>query len=122
MALPEDGHLLRIFIGESDRHNRQPLYQWIVREARRVGLAGATVLRGIEGFGGRSRLHTAKFLRLSSDLPVIFTTSPQSKVDLFWDLVDAMGLPRDRIKLVNPHCWVSGLWHHAKCRANLQPP
>jgi len=89
MTLPEDGHLLRIFIGENDRHERQPLYQWIVREARRVGLAGATVLRGIEGFGGRSRLHTAKFLRLSSDLPIIIEiVDTIEKIEAFLPVID----------------------------------
>lgn len=67
----KQGHLLRIFIGESDTHDNMPLYEWIVRKAREMGLAGATVLRGLEGFGARSRIHTAKILRLSSDLPVI---------------------------------------------------
>lgn len=69
--LPETGHLLRIFIGEDDRHEGMPLYEWIVREARSRGLAGATVLRGLEGFGAHSRLHTAKILRLSTDLPIV---------------------------------------------------
>ena len=71
MVLPREGHLLRIFIGESDRHEGMPLYEWIVRKAREQGLAGATVLRGLEGFGAHSRLHTAKVLRLSSDLPIV---------------------------------------------------
>ena len=71
MVLPEEGHLLRIYIGESDRHEGKPLYEWIVREARKFGLAGATAIRGIEGFGAHSRVHTAKLLRLSSSLPII---------------------------------------------------
>ena len=71
MAGTNQGQLLRIFIGESDRHEGQPLYEWIVREARRQGLAGATVLRGLQGFGAHSRVHTAKILRLSADLPVV---------------------------------------------------
>ncbi|MFV2072666.1 MAG: DUF190 domain-containing protein [Thermoanaerobaculales bacterium] len=71
MTTTDKGHLLRIFIGESDRHKGMPLSEWIVREARRQGLAGATVLRGVEGFGAHSRLHTTKILRLSSDLPVV---------------------------------------------------
>jgi len=69
--LPKDGTLLRIFVGESDRHRGLPLYEWIVRKAREQGLAGATVLRGLEGFGAHSRLHTAKILRLSTDLPIV---------------------------------------------------
>ena len=71
MMLPKDGTLLRIFVGESDRHRGLPLYEWIVRKAREQGLAGATVLRGLEGFGAHSRLHTAKILRLSTDLPIV---------------------------------------------------
>jgi len=71
MTLPEDGKLLRIFIGESDRWEHRPLYEAIVLKARELGLAGATVLRGPMGFGAASRLHTAKILRLSDDLPLI---------------------------------------------------
>lgn len=71
MILPEEGELLRIFIGENDKYKGKPLFEWIVRQARQFGLAGATVLRGLEGFGAHSRVHTAKLLRLSSDLPVV---------------------------------------------------
>ncbi len=66
-----DARLLRIFIGESDTHDGRPLYQAIVETLRRQGLAGATVLRGIEGFGKSSRLHIAHILRLSEDLPIV---------------------------------------------------
>lgn len=69
--LSEDGYLLRVFIGESDKQDGMPLYEWIVRKAKTTGLAGATVLRGIEGYGGHSRLHTSKILQLSTDLPII---------------------------------------------------
>lgn len=65
------GRLLRIFIGESDTHDGRPLYQAIVETLRRQGLAGATVLRGIEGYGASSHLHTAHILRLSEDLPIV---------------------------------------------------
>ena len=71
MTLPRDGQLLRIFIGESDRWGGLPLYEAIVQEARKRGLAGATVFRGFEGFGARSRIHTARILRLSEDLPIV---------------------------------------------------
>ncbi len=71
MNIPEEGQLLRIFIGESDKHGGRPLYEWIVLEAKRNGLAGATVMRGMMGFGANSRIHTSKILRLSEDLPVI---------------------------------------------------
>ncbi len=71
MKLPDEAELLRIFIGESDRVHGRPLYEVIVEEARRRGMAGATVLRGLMGFGAHSRMHTAKILRLSEDLPMI---------------------------------------------------
>jgi PII-like signaling protein len=71
MQIPHDAMLLRIFIGENDRHQRRPLYEAVVLAARERGLAGATVLRGPMGYGASSRLHTAKILRLSEDLPLI---------------------------------------------------
>ena len=90
MMLPREGHLLRIFIGESDRHGGMPLYEWLVRRAREHGLAGATVLRGLEGFGAHSRLHTAKILRLSSDLPIVVEiVDTIDKIESFLPFVDA---------------------------------
>lgn len=71
MQLPKDAMLLRIFLGESDRAGRRPLYEEIVLKAREFPLAGATVLRAPMGFGHSSRLHTAKILRLSEDLPMV---------------------------------------------------
>jgi len=71
MKLPQDGMLLRIFVGESDNYKGKALYEQIVLKARELNLAGATVLRGIMGFGADSRMHTAKLLRLSEDLPVV---------------------------------------------------
>ena len=71
MRTESEGKLLRIFIGESDRWHGKPLYEAIVEHARKEGLAGATVLRGLEGFGAHSRLHTSRLLRLSEDLPVV---------------------------------------------------
>lgn len=71
MQLPKEAELLRIFIGETDKHHGRPLYEVIVQKARSMGLAGATVLRGIMGFGAHSRVHTAKILRLSEDLPIV---------------------------------------------------
>jgi PII-like signaling protein len=89
MMLPEDGKLLRIFIGESDKHDGLPLFEWIVRKAREEGLAGATVLRGLQGFGAHSRLHTAKILRLSNDLPVVVEiVDTAEKIESFLPLVD----------------------------------
>jgi PII-like signaling protein len=89
MAIPHQGCLLRIFIGESDKHDGKPLYEWIVRQARKSGLAGATVTRGIEGFGRASRIHTAKILRLSEDLPIIveIVDAPE-KIETFIKVVD----------------------------------
>jgi hypothetical protein len=82
MKLEGEGKLLRIFIGESDRLDHKPLYEELVLKAREMGLAGATVLRGIEGFGARSRVHTAKILRLSEDLPVVIEiVDTEEKVD-----------------------------------------
>jgi PII-like signaling protein len=69
--LPAQGHLLRIFIGESDKYQGRPLYEWLVQEAKSCGLAGATVFRAMEGYGAHSQIHTVKMLDLSSDLPVI---------------------------------------------------
>ncbi len=71
MHIPEEGMLLRVFIGESDQYKGKALYEQIVLRARELNLAGATVLRGIMGFGADSRVHTAKLLRLSEDLPVV---------------------------------------------------
>ncbi len=71
MNLPDTGKRLRIYIGESDRWHHGPLFEAIVLAAREAGLAGATVLRGAMGFGASSRLHTAKILQLSMDLPVL---------------------------------------------------
>lgn len=84
MTIPEDGFLLRIFIGESDRHGHLPLYEAIVLKAREQGMAGATVLRGVMGFGKHSVLHTTKILRLSEDLPmVIEVVDSREKIDAF---------------------------------------
>lgn len=71
MKIEGPGKILRVYIGESDTWQGRPLYQAIVRRLREQGIAGATVLRGIEGFGAHSRLHTARILRLSEDLPIV---------------------------------------------------
>src|SRR5206468_132005 len=88
MKPPADAELLRIFIGESDRHGNRPLYEVIVEEARRRGMAGATVLRGTLGFGANSRIHTAKILRLSEDLPMVveIVDSPERIASFLPDL------------------------------------
>jgi uncharacterized protein len=91
MNLPHEATLLRIFIGETDRWKHQPLYEAIVLKARELHLAGATVLRGPMGFGKSSRLHTAKILRLSFDLPmVIEIVDAEDKIQGFLPLLDEM--------------------------------
>jgi PII-like signaling protein len=86
MKIPQEGCLLRVLIGESDLWHGRPLYEAIVLKAREMHLAGATVLRGIMGYGASSRLHTAKILRLSEDLPIVI------------EIVDA----REKIELILP--------------------
>src|SRR3990172_13400360 len=87
--LPAEGELVRIFIGESDRHEGLPLYEWIVRRARAMGMAGTTVVRGIEGFGRHSRMPTAKILRLSQDLPIVIElVDTPEKVEQFVEAID----------------------------------
>ncbi len=89
MTLPEEGSLLRIFIGESDKHDGKPLYEWIVVQARAQGLAGATAWRGMIGFGGHSRIHTFKIERLSEDLPVIIEiVDTRDKLEKFLTQID----------------------------------
>lgn len=91
MHLPHDAMMLRVFIGESDRWHHQPLYEAIVLKARERHLAGATVLRGPMGFGKSSRMHTAKILRLSMDLPVVIEiVDSEEKIQAFLPVLDEM--------------------------------
>ena len=91
MQIPRDAVLLRIFIGEDDKHNRLPLYEAIVLKAREMQLGGATVLRGHVGFGHSSHIHTTKILRLSQDLPVVIEiVDSQEKIDAFLPELDQM--------------------------------
>ena len=110
MTLPKQGKLLRIFIGENDRHEGLPLYEWIVRQARENGLAGATVLRGLEGYGAHSRLHKAKILRLSSDLPlVVEIVDTEEKIQSFLPLIDdAVGEGLATVERVEIHFYRAG--------------
>ncbi len=110
MTLPNEGKLLRIYIGENDKHEGLPLFEWIVRTAREQGLAGATVLRGLEGFGAHSRLHTAKILRLSSDLPVIVEiVDSEEKIETFLPTIDeAIGEGLATIEKVEVRFYRSG--------------
>ena len=106
MQIPTDAMLLRIFIGESDRWEHKPLYEAIVLKARELHLAGATVLRGPMGFGKSSRLHTAKILRLSMDLPlVIEIVDSEEKIQSFLPLLDKMMggglLTMEKVRVIN---------------------
>jgi PII-like signaling protein len=91
MKIPENGKLLRVFIGESDKWHHQPLYEAIVMKARELGLAGATVLRGSMGFGANSHMHTSKILRLSMDLPIVVEiVDSQENIDRLLVFLDEM--------------------------------
>jgi uncharacterized protein len=91
MEVPRDSMLLRIFIGESDRWNHKPLYEAIVLKAREMHLGGATVLRGPMGFGKSSRMHTAKILRLSMDLPIVIEiVDSEEKIQSFLPALEEM--------------------------------
>src|SRR5512138_1052451 len=100
-----EADLLRIFIGENDRHNGRSLYEVIVEEARRRELAGATVLRGIMGYGASSRMHTTKILQLSEDLPLLIEIVDEpGRIDEFVSYLDgviAEGLvTRERVRVI----------------------
>ena len=89
MRLEGSGERLTIFVGETDQHGHRPLYTEIVERAHEAGLAGATVLRGIEGFGASSHIHTTRILRLSEDLPVVIViVDTRDRIDAFLPLLD----------------------------------
>src|SRR6056297_2336367 len=91
MKLPSESVLLRIFIGETDKFGGRPLYKAIVEEARRKGMAGATVLRGILGYGANSRIHTTQILRLSEDLPLIIEiVDKEDRINEFLPRLDTL--------------------------------
>lgn len=91
MKLEGEGQLVRIFIGEGDRWHGSPLYEAIVARARAEGLAGATVIRGLMGFGAKSRIHTAKVLRLSEDLPIVIEIVDRAdRLEKFLPTLDEM--------------------------------
>src|SRR5215475_14725146 len=91
MKISEEGQLLRIFIGESDQWEGKPLYEALIFKAREMGLAGATMLRGLMGYGAASRIHTAKILRLSEDLPVIVEiVDSAEKTEMLLPIIDEM--------------------------------
>jgi PII-like signaling protein len=91
VTIPTEGKLLRVFVGEADRWQGRPLYEAIVEEARRQGLAGATAWRGFMGFGAHSHLHTAKVLRLSEDLPVVIEiVDAAGRIEAFLPTLETM--------------------------------
>jgi PII-like signaling protein len=91
MQIPEEGQLLRIFIGESDKWKGRPLYEAIILKAREMGIAGATMLRGLMGYGANSRIHTAKILRLSEDLPIVVEiVDGREKISALLPLIEEM--------------------------------
>ncbi len=91
MKLQEDGCLLRIFISENEKHAGIPLFNWIVRQARDQQLDGATVLRGLEGFGAHGHLHTAKFHRSATDYPIVVEImDTREKIEAFLPIIDAV--------------------------------
>lgn len=103
MKIPEQGALLRIFIGESDRVDGKPAYEAIVLKAREAGLAGATVLRGAMGFGAHSRLHTFKILRLSEDLPIVIEiVDSEEKINGFLPVIDQ--IVQEGLVTIEPVC------------------
>lgn len=89
--LPEEAQLLRIFVGDGDKHHHQPLYEALVLKAREMHLAGATVFKSAMGYGSNSRLHTAKILQLSTDLPILIEiVDTREKIDSFLPMLDEM--------------------------------
>jgi PII-like signaling protein len=90
MELPSEGYLLRIIVGEASRHDGKHLYEWIVIKARECGLAGATVTRGMMGYGAGSRIKTSSILCLSEDLPVIV------------ELIDTKRMLEEFLDIINP--------------------
>jgi len=90
MNIPQEGYMLRIIIGESSRHQKRPLYEWIVIKAREAGIAGATVTRGMMGYGANSRIKTVSILRLSEDLPVII------------EIIDKKEILEDFLEIIDP--------------------
>ncbi len=110
VEIPAEACLLRIHLGESDQHHGTPLYEVIVLKARELHLAGATVLRGTMGFGARSRIHTAKILRLSADLPIVVEiVDSKEKIDAFLPVIDdAITEGLATIEKVQVHWYRSG--------------
>jgi PII-like signaling protein len=91
MKMPAEGKLLRIFIGEADKWQGKPLYEEIVLLAKKTGMAGATAIKGFQGFGCKSHMHTAKLLRLSEDLPIIIEiVDSEEKINQFLPHLDEM--------------------------------
>jgi len=105
MNLPAEAELLRIFIGESDKVGRRPLYEALVEEARKRGMAGATVLRGVMGFGKASRVHSFKLLQLSEDLPIVIEIVDRTdRIEAFLPELDRLGIrglvTREKVRVI----------------------
>ena len=89
MVKSKNGCVLKVYVGERDKHRHLPLYEWIIQQAREHGLAGATAFRGIEGFGAHSHLHTSKILRLADDLPILIEiVDSKEKIESFLPVLD----------------------------------
>ena len=90
MELKKNGHLLRIFVAEGDKRRGRPLYEWLVLKARELDLAGATVLRGIMGYGAKSRIHSSKILRISENLPIVIEiVDDLAKLERYLEIVES---------------------------------
>lgn len=110
MNTPRDGVRLRVYLGESDTHEGRAVYVSVVEEARRLNLAGATVLRGIMGYGAASRVHTARFLRLSEDLPVVVEIVDEAdRIDSLLPFIDqVLGEGMVTLEPVRVHIYRAG--------------
>ena len=118
MMIAKQGFLLRIMIGESDRREGKPLYEWIVLKAKTEGLAGATVFRGMMGFGASSRIHTSKIMRLSEDLPILIEiVDVREKLESFMKLIDGCTARRRALRMASEVDWI-GLCR-TRARASL---
>ena len=119
MPIPEDARLLRIFIGESDKHGHHPLYEVIVKQAREAHLAGATMLRGPMGFGKSSHIHTEKILQLSMDAPVVIEiVDGEDKINAFLPAVDELLAQAGALVALKK---IKVLRYHAKGQAPEEP-
>ena len=116
MELPSEGYLLRIIIGEAARYENKHLYEWIIIKAREQGIAGATAVRGMMGYGANSRIKTSSILCLSEDLPVVIELiDTRRKLENFLDTVDPV-IPEGVVTLERVHV---RLYRHKKGNRSL---